>query len=417
MNVLVIGSGGREHAICYKLKMSEHVGKIYCAPGNGGIADIAECIDIKSDDISALLDFAKEKKIDLTVVGPEAPLSLGIVDTFNAAGMRIFGPNKAASMLEGSKAYSKDFMQRNNIPTAKYKNYDDMDLAISEIDTFGYPVVIKADGLASGKGVIIANDRDEGVEAISDIMGQKKFGEAGNRVVVEEFLQGYEVSILAFVDGKIAVPMVSAKDYKRAKDGDLGLNTGGMGAVSPAFYYSDEISKLVKTEIIDKTVEALNKEGIEYKGVLYFGLMLTKEGPKVLEYNARFGDPETEVVLMRLNTDLFEIMNACIDGELSEIFIHWKDESAVCVVMASQGYPEEYKRGYEITKLPKYRDDLAVFHAGTELIDTKLYTAGGRVLVASALGVDIEDARVKAYEAVKSIEFSNKYYRTDIGKR
>lgn len=418
MKVLVIGSGGREHAIVWKIAQSKQVGKIFCAPGNGGISELAECVDIAVDDIAGLLSFALDKSIDLTVVGPEAPLTLGIVDMFEKKGLRIFGPGKNGAMLEGSKAFSKDFMIRNNIPTAAYKKYSDPETAKREVGSFGYPVVIKTDGLAAGKGVIIARDKKEAAAAIDDMLTVKKFGEAGSRIVVEEFLTGREASILAFVDGSTAVPMVSAQDYKRALDNDKGLNTGGMGAVSPAFYYDEKTAEAAERDIIQRTMEALKAENICYKGVLYFGLMLTDKGPKLLEYNARFGDPETEVVLLRLKSDLVEIMNSVINERLGTQKIEWKEEQAVCVVMASGGYPEHYKKGFEVTGLDKAAEngDVMIFHAGTEKIPGKTVTAGGRVLVASALGKGYEPAREKVYKAIEKIDFENSYYRTDIAE-
>lgn len=419
MRILVIGSGGREHAIVWKIAQSKLVDKVYCAPGNGGISELAECVDIASEDVEELLCFVIDNRIDLTVVGPEAPLSLGIVDAFERNNLRIFGPDIKGAMLESSKAFSKDFMIRNNIPTAAYKIYYCSDKAKQEIDSFGYPVVIKADGLAAGKGVIIAQNRVEACTAIDDMLTSKKFGEAGCRIVVEEFLTGREASILAFVDGKRAIPMVSAQDYKRALDNDGGLNTGGMGAVSPAFYYDDRAAEIAERDIIQRTVDALREEGIYYKGVLYFGLMLTSKGPKVLEYNARFGDPETEVVLMRLKTDLVEIMNSVIDGKLDAQKIVWEEQQAVCVVMASGGYPEHYEKGFEIKGLDKAAEakDVTVFHAGTKKAENKISTAGGRVLVVSALGESVEEAREKAYSAVQHITFEKAHFRTDIGKK
>lgn len=419
MKVLVIGSGGREHAIVWKLAQSPLVDKVYCAPGNGGICRYAECVDISVTDLDCLLQFAEGKGIDLTVVGPEVPLSLGITDLFKEKGLRVFGPEKKAAMLESSKAFSKGFMERNNIPTAKYKVYEEAKAAKTEVDSFGYPVVIKADGLAAGKGVIIAENRQQAVTAIDEIITEKKFGEAGGSVVIEEYLTGKEASILAFVDGRTAIPMVSAQDYKRALDGDKGLNTGGMGAVSPAFYYDEASAAIAEKEIIQRTMDALKKEGIDYKGVLYFGLMLTPKGPKLLEYNVRFGDPETEVVLPRLKTDLVEIMNSVIDEKLETQKIEWKEESAVCVVMASGGYPERYDKGFEIKGLEKAatNNDITIFHAGTEKSLDKIATAGGRVLVVSALGKDVETARRKAYQAVTEINFEKAHYRSDIAKK
>lgn len=417
MKVLVIGSGGREHAIVWKIAQSRLVDKIYCAPGNAGIGELAECVSIEAHDIDGLLNFAREKCVDLTVVGPEVPLSLGIVDIFERNNLRIFGPNIKGAMLESSKAFSKDFMIRNGIPTAAYKIYYDPDKAKQEIDSFGYPAVIKADGLAAGKGVIIAGSREEAFSAIDDMLTGKKFGEAGCRIVVEEFLAGKEASILAFVDGKKAVPMVSAQDYKRALDNDCGLNTGGMGAVSPAFYYDDKAAEIAERDIIQRTVDALRAEGIYYKGVLYFGLMLTENGPKLLEYNARFGDPETEVVLLRLKTDLVEIMNSIIDEKLDTQKIEWEEQQAVCVVMASGGYPGHYEKGFEIKGLDNAVVDTGatVFHAGTQKVSGRTVTAGGRVLVASALGDDYDQARQKAYKAVNAIHFEKAHFRKDIG--
>ncbi|MEA4846703.1 MAG: phosphoribosylamine--glycine ligase [Clostridiaceae bacterium] len=419
MKVLVIGSGGREHAIVWKIAQSRLVDKIYCAPGNGGIGELAECVNIAADDIEGLLNFAVNNSIGLTVVGPEVPLSLGIADSFEEKGLRIFGPVRKGAMLESSKAFSKDFMIRNKIPTAAYKVYYEPEKAKSELDSFGYPVVIKADGLAAGKGVIIAQSREEAISAIDDMLTGRKFGEAGSRIVVEEFLTGKEASILAFVDGKIAVPMVSAQDYKRALDNDGGLNTGGMGAVSPAFYYDDETASAVEKDIIRRTIDALKAEGICYKGVLYFGIMITEKGPKLLEYNARFGDPETEVVLLRLKSDLVEIMNSVIDEKLEAQKIEWKEEQAVCVVMASGGYPEHYKKGYEIKGLAKAAtiSGISVFHAGTKNASGKILTAGGRVLVVSAIDKNFELARERAYKAIGEIDFEKAHYRKDIGKK
>jgi len=419
MKILVIGSGGREHAIVSKLAESSRVDKLYCAPGNGGIAELAECVDISADDVGGLRDFAVSNGIDLTVVGPEVPLSLGIADSFENRGLRIFGPCRRGAMLESSKAFSKDFMIRNGIPTAAYKIYYNPDEAKQEIDSFGYPVVIKADGLAAGKGVIIAQSREEALAAIDDMLMTKKFGEAGSRIVVEEFLTGYEASILAFVDGKTAVPMVSAQDYKRALDNDGGLNTGGMGAVSPAFHYNAETAAAVEREIIRRTVDALNAEDIKYKGVLYFGIMITKNGPKLLEYNARFGDPETEVVLLRLKSDLVEIMDAVIDEKLDTLGIQWKEEQAVCVVMASGGYPGYFEKGFEIKGLEKASQEtgVKVFHAGTKKAEGKIVTAGGRVMVVSALAESLEQARKEAYGAIECIAFEKAHYRSDIGKK
>jgi phosphoribosylamine--glycine ligase len=414
MKVLVIGGGAREHAIVRKLSQSPKVAKLYCAPGNAGIAEIAECVNIKPEDIDGLLEFALKNNIELTIVGPEVALVKGVVDVFEDNGLRIFGPNKKAAQLEGSKVFAKDFMQKYKIPTAKYRTYSNFEKAVAELQYFKLPIVIKADGLAAGKGVIIAESRQAAVEAIYSIMGDKKFGEAGKTIVVEEFLQGKEVSVLAFVDGNIAVPMVSAQDYKRAQDGDQGLNTGGMGAISPAFYYSPEAEKSVVEDIINKTVQALKDEDIAYKGVLYFGIMLTAEGPKVLEFNVRFGDPETEVILLRLQSDLIETMESVIDGRLDQTDIKWSKEKCICVVMASGGYPEEYEVGFEISGI-KSLEEAVLYHAGTRLAADKLVTAGGRVIVVSALGENYEAARNKVYAAIQKINFRNAHYRKDIG--
>jgi len=414
VKVLVVGSGGREHALVWKLLQSPKVSYIYCAPGNGGIRQMAECVDIKADDIEGLCKFAKKNRIDLTVVGPELPLNLGIVDAFEKEGLRIFGPRKNAAILESSKAFAKDFMQKYGIPTAKYKIYDDASKAKEELHSFGLPVVVKADGLAAGKGVIIANTREEALNAIDTIMMDKHFGEAGNKVVIEEFLEGREASILAFVDGKTAVPMVSAQDYKRVFDGDKGLNTGGMGAISPAPHYDEKVAADVMEKIIKPTVEAMNKENRPYKGVLYFGLMITKDGPKVIEYNCRFGDPETEAVLLRLESDLVDIMEAVIDERLHELDIEWSDYAAMCVVMASGGYPESFEKGYEIKGIENAEEGI-IFHAGTKYIDGKIVTNGGRVLVFAALGRTLEDARTIAYGDMEKVSFKDCHFRRDIG--
>lgn len=416
MKVLVIGGGAREHAIVWKLSQSPQISKLFCAPGNAGIADMAECLDINAEDIDGLLEFALKNKIDLTVVGPETALVKGVVDLFEQNGLRIFGPSGKAAQLEGSKVFSKDFMKKHKIPTARYRTYNSMENAIVELSQFDLPIVIKADGLAAGKGVIIAQTRQEAVDSIRGIMEDGKFGEAGKTIVVEEFLQGKEVSVLAFADGNIAIPMTSAQDYKRAQDGDKGLNTGGMGAVSPALHYNTEAEEAVRIEIINKTVHALKTEGIEFKGILYFGIMLTAKGPKLLEYNVRFGDPETEVILPRLQSDLVDIMNSVIDGTLDKADIRWSKEKAVCVVMASGGYPEKYDVGYEISGIKSSIEEAIIFHAGTKLVDNKLVTAGGRVLVICALGENYEAARNKVYTAVDKINFLNVHYRKDIGK-
>ncbi len=415
MKVLVVGSGGREHAIVWKLAQSMKVKEIYCAPGNGGIGQIAECVDIKSEDIEELLKFALKKRIDLTVIGPEVPLSLGITDAFEGKGLKVFGPKQGSAELESSKAFAKDLMEKYNIPTASYKVYNNPLEAKTNLGIFGFPVVIKADGLAAGKGVIIAEDLDAGIKAVDAIMEEKQFGEAGNTIIIEEFLKGKEATILAFVDGKTAIPMVSAQDYKRILDGDKGLNTGGMGAVSPALHYSNEMSGQVMESIIKPTVEAMEKEGRPYKGVLYFGLMLTENGPKVIEYNCRFGDPETEVILPRLETDLVDIMVGVIEEKLHEIEIEWSGEAAVCVVLASGGYPESYEKGFEIKGLKDAGEGI-IFHAGTKQVDGKMVTNGGRVLVCTALGKTVKVARENAYKTIEKVGFKDCQYRKDIAE-
>ncbi|NLN49097.1 MAG: phosphoribosylamine--glycine ligase [Clostridiales bacterium] len=415
MRVLVVGGGGREHALVWKLSQSMKVNEIFCAPGNGGIRQMAECIDIKAEDIEGLYEFVLNKKIDITVVGPEVPLSLGITDYFEKKGLRVFGPRQNAAIIESSKAFSKELMEKYKIPTASYKIYESPAEAKANLSEFGFPVVIKADGLAAGKGVIIVDDLGSGIKAIDSIMEEKQFGEAGNRVIIEEYLNGKEATILAFTDGITAVPMVSAQDYKRIFDDDEGLNTGGMGAVSPALHYREEMSAEIMETIILPTVKAMKYENRSYKGVLYFGLMLTDKGPKVIEYNCRFGDPEAEVVLLRLESDLMDIMEAVIDERLDKECIEWKEEAAVCVVMASSGYPGSYKKGYEIRGLNSVVDSM-VFHAGTKFIDGKVVTNGGRVLVLSALGKTVADARENVYKDIEKIDFEGCYNRKDIAK-
>ena len=413
MNVMIIGSGGREHVIALKLSKSPLVEKIYCAPGNGGISQLAECVDIAATDIAAMVAFAKEKAIDFVVVAPDDPLALGMVDAMEAAGIRAFGPNKAAAIIEASKAYSKQLMKKYHIPTAEYEIFSDYSVAKEYVEICKIPVVLKADGLALGKGVLICKTREEARAGLKTIMEDKAFGSAGNTVVIEEFLEGPEVSVLTFCDGTTILPMESAQDHKRALDNDQGLNTGGMGTFSPSLHYTAEHEKFVKEHILQATVDAMNSEGRMFKGVLYFGLMLTPKGVKVLEYNARFGDPETQVVLPRLESDLYEIFEAVIDGRLDQIDIKWNVLSAVCVVMASGGYPQSYQTGYEITGLPVA--DALVFHAGTKLDDGRLLTSGGRVLGVTALGENIFQARDKAYSAVNKIHFKDAHYRHDIG--
>ena len=415
MKILVVGGGGREHAICWKLKNEKDVEKVYCAPGNAGIADSAECVDIKDSDIENLVKFAKDNAIDLTVVGPEVPLVMGIVDAFEKEGLRIFGPNKQCATFEGSKAFSKDFMIRNDIPTAKYKEYTDLDEAIAEIDSFGYPVVIKADGLAAGKGVVIPENREDAIKTLKEMMADKKFGEAGDKVVIEEFLTGIETSILAFVDNNTIVPMESAKDHKKVKKKEKGLNTGGMGTFSPSELWTEELANDIKVNVLDKTLKGFQNDGLDYRGILFVGIMITKEGIKVLEYNVRFGDPETQSVLFRLETDLSEIMNAVIDNRLSEVEIKYTDEQAICVMLTSGGYPEAYEKGKEITGLDKLDDEIVVFHSGTKMSDGKLVTNGGRVIGITAKAGTVAEAADKVYENIKRINFEGMHYRTDIG--
>lgn len=415
MKILVVGSGGREHAICWKLKQEKDVEKIYCAPGNAGIADSAECVDIKDSDIEKLAVFAEENGIDLTVVGPEVPLVMGIVDEFAKRGLRVFGPNKECATFEGSKAFSKEFMIRNNIPTAKYKEYTDLDEAIAEIDSFGYPVVIKADGLAAGKGVVIPENREDAIKTLKEMMSDKKFGSAGDKVVVEEFLTGIETSILAFVDNNTIVPMESAKDHKKVNNGEKGLNTGGMGTFSPSELWTEELAEEIRVNVLERTLQGFKNDGLDYRGILFVGIMITEDGAKVLEYNVRFGDPETQSVLFRLKTDLGEIMNAVIDNRLSEVEIEYTDEQAICVILTSGGYPEDYEKGKVITGLDSLDDDIVVFHSGTKMYDGKLVTNGGRVIGITSKAKTVSEAADKVYENIKRINFEGMHYRTDIG--
>ena len=415
MRILVVGSGGREHAICYKLSQENKVEKIYCAPGNAGISKIARCIDIKDDDIKKLLGFAKENEIDLTIVGPEVPLVEGIVDEFEKENLKIFGPNKECSKLEGSKAFSKEFMIKHNIPTAKYKEYTQIDKAIKDIDLFGYPVVIKADGLAAGKGVIIAQNHEEAVSSLEDMMSDKKFGSAGEKIVVEEFLKGVETSILAFVDNNTIIPMESAKDHKKVYDNEEGPNTGGMGTFSPSNIYDDELSTIVKEEVLDKTLKGFKEENLNYKGILFIGLMITEDGPKVLEYNVRFGDPETQSVLLRLETDLIEIIESILDNKLDEVKIKYDEKHAVCVMLTSGGYPENYEKEKVIKGLEDLDEDIVVFHSGTKTLDDQLVTNGGRVIGIATKGKSLEEASKKVYSNIEKLNFEGMHYRTDIG--
>ncbi|MGL6105850.1 phosphoribosylamine--glycine ligase [Romboutsia sp.] len=415
MKILIIGGGGREHAIAWKLNNENRVEKIYCAPGNAGISKVAQCLNINDSDIDNLLKFAKENSIDLTIVGPEVPLVKGIVDEFEKEGLRIFGPNKECSQLEGSKAFCKEFMVRHNIPTAKYKEYTNLEEAISEIDSFGYPVVIKADGLAAGKGVVIPENKEEAIKTLKEMMSDKKFGSAGDKVVVEEFLKGIETSILAFVDNESIVPMVSAKDHKKVYNYEQGPNTGGMGTFSPSEIYTEELSKEIQEDVLNKTLEGFKKDSLDYKGILFVGLMITEDGPKVLEYNVRFGDPETQSVLFRLDTDLHEIIEAILENNLKNININYKKEEAVCVMLTSGGYPDNYEKGNIITGLENLDEDIVVFHSGTKIVDNKLVTNGGRVLGVTARANTVNEAAKKIYENIKKINFEGIHYRTDIG--
>ncbi len=415
MKILVIGSGGREHALVWKLSQSPRVEKIYCAPGNAGIGNMAELVNIKVGDIELLLAFAIEKKIDLTVVGPEGPLVDGIVDRFEEEGLKIFGPNKSCAKLEGSKAFAKDFMIRHNIPTAKYKEYTKAEEAIKDIGIYGFPMVIKADGLAAGKGVVIAQNENEAKEALNIIMQNKKFGDAGSKVIIEEFIEGIEASMLCFVDGETIVPMVSAQDYKKAFDGDEGPNTGGMGTYSPSIIYTDKIKEKVYNEILNPFISGLKTDGLNFKGIIFIGLMIKDKELKVLEFNTRFGDPETQVVLSRLETDLVEIFESIIEGKLKQQEIKWSDKKALCVVLASQGYPEKYEKSKIITGLEDIKEAI-IFHAGTKALDGKVVTNGGRVLGVVGMAKTIEAARDIAYREVHKIKFDGKQYRKDIGK-
>ena len=418
MKVLIVGSGGREHAIAYSVAKSEKVDKIYCAPGNAGIGEIAECVAIGAMEFDKIVDFAKTNDIDLVIVGMDDPLVGGLVDELEKAGIRTFGPRKNAAILEGSKAFSKDLMKKYNIPTAAYENFDDPNKALEYLETAKFPIVLKADGLALGKGVLICNTLEEAKAGVKSIMLDKKFGTAGNQMVIEEFMTGREVSVLSFVDGKTIKIMSSAQDHKRAKDGDEGLNTGGMGTFSPSPFYTKEVDEFCKKYIYQATVDAMAAEGREFKGVIFFGLMLTEDGPKVLEYNARFGDPEAQVVLPRMKNDLIEVAEACIDGTLDQVDLQFEDNAAVCVVLASDGYPVSYEKGFVIKGLKNFddKDDYYVFHAGTKKTDDGFVTNGGRVLGVTAKGKDLKDARKKAYEATEWIDFDNKYMRHDIGK-
>lgn len=418
MKVLIVGSGGREHAIADSVAKSSQVDKIYCAPGNAGIAGLAECVNIQAMEFERLADFAQENEIGLTIIGMDDPLVGGIVDVFEERGLRVFGPRKNAAIIEGSKAFSKDLMKKYGIPTAAYENFDTPEVALAYLETAKMPIVLKADGLALGKGVLICNTLEEAKEGVKTLMLDKQFGDAGNRIVIEEFITGREVSVLCYCDGTHIKPMTSAQDHKRAKDNDEGLNTGGMGTFSPTPFYDKEIQKFCEEKVFQPTMDAMKAEGRDFVGILFVGLMLTSDGPKVLEYNARFGDPEAQVVLPRMKNDIVDVMNACIDGKLEEIDLQFEDNAAVCVVLASEGYPEHYEKGKVISGFENFegREGYYVFHAGTKFEGDQIVTNGGRVLGVTAKGADLKEARKNAYAATEWISFENKYMRNDIGK-
>ncbi|MCI5901829.1 MAG: phosphoribosylamine--glycine ligase [Blautia sp.] len=419
MKILIVGSGGREHAIAWSVARSPKAEKIYCAPGNAGIEEIAECVPIKAMEFEKLADFAQQEKIDLTIIGMDDPLVGGVVDVFEERGLRVFGPRKNAAILEGSKAFSKDLMKKYHIPTAAYENFTDPEAALEYLRTQArFPIVLKADGLALGKGVLICGTLEEAEDGVKEIMEDKKFGSAGNTMVIEEFMTGREVSVLSFVDGKTIKTMTSAQDHKRAGDGDTGLNTGGMGTFSPSPFYTEEIDAYCQKYIYQPTVDAMAAEGRPFQGIIFFGLMLTEDGPKVLEYNARFGDPETQVVLPRMKNDILEVMEACVDGTLDQIRLEFEPDAAVCVVLASDGYPVKYEKGIPIQGFENFqgREGYYCFHAGTARKDGQIVTNGGRVLGITAKGKDLKEARKNAYEATNWITFANKYMRHDIGK-
>ena len=418
MKVLIVGGGGREHAIAYCVAKSSKVEKMYCAPGNAGIAELAECVPIGAMEFDKLVTFAKEKAIDLAIVGMDDPLVGGLIDEFEKAGIRAFGPRKNAAILEGSKAFSKDLMKKYDIPTAAYENFDNADEALAYLETAKFPIVLKADGLALGKGVLICNTLEEAKAGVKEIMLDKKFGASGNTMVVEEFMTGREVSVLSFVDGKTIKTMTSAQDHKRAKDGDQGLNTGGMGTFSPSPFYTKEVDEFCRKYVYQKTVDAMAAEGREFKGIIFFGLMLTEDGPKVLEYNARFGDPEAQVVLPRMKNDLIDVIEACIDGTLDQVDLQFEDNAAVCVVLASDGYPVAYEKGLPITGLDEFKkhEGYYCFHAGTKFDGDQIVTNGGRVFGVTAKGATLKEARANAYKATEWVQFDNKYMRHDIGK-
>ncbi len=418
MKVLIVGGGGREHAIAWKCSQSKRVSKLYAAPGNAGIAELAECVDISVTDAPALVKFAKENEIDLTIIGPDDPLVAGVADAFMEAGLRVFGPAKNAAIIEGSKAFSKDLMKKYNIPSAAYETFDNPDDALAYLETAKMPIVLKADGLALGKGVLICKDLEEAKAGVKTLMLDKQFGSAGDKIVIEEFMTGREVSVLCYCDGTHIKPMASAQDHKRAKDGDQGLNTGGMGTFSPSPFYTEEVDKFCKENVYQRTMDAMKAEGRDFVGILFCGLMLTEDGPKVLEYNARFGDPEAQVVLPRMKNDIIDVMEACIDGKLDEIELSFDEQAAVCVVLASDGYPEHYDKGFVISGLDTFKDKdgYYVFHAGTKKTDAGVVTNGGRVLGVTAKGKTLVEARSNAYKATEWISFENKYMRHDIGK-
>ena len=418
MKLLIVGSGGREHAIAWSVSRSHKADKIYCAPGNAGIAEYAECVNIGAMEFEKLADFAQENQIDLTIIGMDDPLVGGLVDVLEEAGIRTFGPKKNAAILEGSKAFSKDLMKKYNIPTAAYENFTDPKAAVAYLETAKFPIVLKADGLALGKGVLVCKDLEEAKAGVKEIMLDKKFGTAGNEMVIEEFMTGREVSVLSFVDGKTIKTMTSAQDHKRAGDGDTGLNTGGMGTFSPSPFYTKEVEEFCEKYVYQATVDAMAAEGRPFKGVIFFGLMLTEDGPKVLEYNARFGDPEAQVVLPRMKNDILEVMEACIDGTLDQVDLQFEDNAAVCVVLASEGYPVSYEKGFPITGLEEFKkhEGYYCFHAGTKFNGDQIVTNGGRVLGVTAKGKDLKEARANAYAATEWVNFKNKYMRHDIGK-
>lgn len=416
MKILVVGSGGREHAIAWKLAQSEKVEKLYCAPGNAGIEAVAECVPVKAEDLEGIRDFCVKNEIDMAVIGPEVPLSMGITDLLNEAGIRVFGPDRKCSQLEGSKSFTKAFLMKHKIPTAGYKEYTDKEALKKDIGIFGYPMVLKADGLAAGKGVVLAENYEQAERTIEEMMGDKIFGDAADKVIVEECLRGIEASMLCFVDGKTIVPMESAQDYKRIFDGDQGPNTGGMGSYSPSLIFTEELKREIDEKILQPTIRGFLEDGLDFHGVLFIGLMIGEDGPKVIEFNNRFGDPETQSVLMRLESDLADIFNACIDGTLDQQEIRWSDRRSVCVVLASGGYPGSYEKGKEILGLEDVDEDIVVFHAGTARKDGKIVTSGGRVLGVTAVGATNDEARAKAFANVEKITFEGAQFRRDIGK-